>query len=199
LNQKQTENEIKVFLASSSELDLERAHIGDLFNDINSILADTNVRLRLLKWENFNPAFTGERKQGEYDQQVKKADVFIALFRSLAGKYTLEETDVAKAAHTENRRPEELYCFIQDYQEKREFDVDELKAQLGADYLIDSFTSINDLKLKLINIFSPRLNSLGVNVTETGKFIQIVSVNFLRKHGWDKSIILTNTKEHENR
>jgi len=183
LNQTQTENEIKVFLASSSELELERAHIGDLFNDINSILTNTNVRLRLLKWENFNPAFTGERKQGEYDQQVKKADIFVALFRSLAGKYTLEEADVAKTAHAQNRKPEELYCFIQDYQEERKFNVDELKAQLGADYLIDSFLSINDLKLKLIKILLPRLDALGVNVTETGKFIQIVSVNILRKHG----------------
>jgi len=181
LNQTQTESEIKVFLASSSELELERAHIGDLFNDINSILADKDVRLRLLKWENFNPAFTGERKQGEYDQQVKKADIFIALFRSLAGKYTLEEADVAKAAHAQNHRPQELYCFIQDCQEERKFNMDELKAQLGTDYLTGSFTNINDLKHKLINILSPRLNSLGVNVTGTEKFIQIVSVNFLKK------------------
>jgi len=182
LNQTQTESEIKVFLASSSELELERAHIGDLFNDINSILTDTDVRLRLLKWENFDHTFTGNRKQGEYDQQVKRADIFIALFRSLAGKYTMEETDVAKTAHAQNRRPEELHCFIQDYDQKREFDANELKTQLGADFIIDSFTSINDLKLKLIKILSPRLNALGVNVTETGKFIQIASVNILRKH-----------------
>jgi len=179
--QTQTYNEIKIFLASSSELDLERAHIGDLFNDINSVLANTNVRVRLLKWENFNPAFTGERKQGEYDQQVKKADVFIVLFRSLAGKYTLEEADVAKAAHTENHRPEELYCFIQDYQEKRKFDVDELKAQLGADFVTDTFASIKDLKLKLVKILSSRFGALGVSVTETEKFAQIASVNILRK------------------
>jgi len=48
MNQTQPANEIKVFLASSSELDLERAHIGDFFNDINSILTDTNVRIRYL-------------------------------------------------------------------------------------------------------------------------------------------------------
>jgi len=183
MNQTQPANEIKVFLASSSELDLERAHIGDFFNDINSLLADTNVRVRLLKWENFNSAFTGERKQSEYDQQVKKADVFIALFRSVAGKYTLEEVDVAKAAYTLDKRPEELYCFIQDCQEKRMFDVDELKAQLGADFVIDTFASIIDLKLKLIKILSPRFSALGVSVTETEKFAKIASVNILRKHG----------------
>jgi len=181
MNQTQTENEIKVFLASSSELDIERAHIGDLFNDINSLLADTPVRVRLLKWEVFDPLFKGERKQSEYDQQVRNADVFVALFRSKAGKFTLEEVDVAIAAHAQNQRPQELYCFIQDWQEKRELDMDELKTKLSADYVTDSFTDIKDLKLKLIKILIPRLCACGINVTETEKFIQIGQVNILRK------------------
>jgi hypothetical protein len=179
----QTENEIKVFLASSSELELERVHIGDFFNDINSMLADTSVRIRLLKWELFDPSFKGERKQTEYDNQVKKSDIFIALFRTKAGMYTIEETEVAQNAHTQNQRPQELYCFIQEYHGKREFDVDELKAKLGADYVMDSFTDITELKLKLIKILTPRLCACGVAVTETEKFIQIGSVNILRKNG----------------
>jgi len=181
MKQDPIENEIKVFLASSSELDLERAHIGDLFNDINSLIADTAVRVRLLKWEVFDPMFKGERKQSEYDQQVKKADIFIALFRSKAGKYTLEEVDVATAARAQNQRPRELYCFIQDWQEKREFDVEELKTNLSANYITDSFVDTKDLKHKLIKILSPCLCASGVSVTETDKFIQIGSVNILRK------------------
>jgi len=181
MKQNQTETEIKVFLASSSELDLERAHIGDLCNDINSLLADTVVRMRLLKWEVFDPLFKGERKQSEYDQQVKKADIFIALFRSKAGKFTLEEVDVAIASHTQNQRPQELYCFIQDYREKREFDLDELKAKLSADYIMDSFADIKDLKLKLIKLLIPHLCACGITVTETDKFIQIGQVTILRK------------------
>jgi len=177
MKQNPIENEIKVFLASSSELDLERAYIGDLFNDINFLLADTIVRVRLLKWEVFDPLFKGERKQSEYDQQVKTADIFIALFRSKVGKYTREEIDVAIAAHTQNQRPQELYYFIQDCQEEREFNIEELRTNLSA----DSFVDIKDLKLKLIKILSPRLCACGISVTETDKFIQIGSVNILRK------------------
>jgi hypothetical protein len=179
----QTENEIKVFLASSSELELERAYISDFFNDINSLITDTNVRMRLLKWEVFDPSFTGERKQTEYDHQVKKAGIFIALFRSKAGKYTMEETEVAKNAHMQNQMPQELYCFIQDRQEKREFNVDELKSELGADYTLDSFADIMDLKFKVMKILQPRLCACDINVTETDKFIQICSHNILRKSG----------------
>jgi hypothetical protein len=177
----QTENEIKVFLASSSELELERVHIGDFFNDINSILSDTSVRVRLLKWELFDPSFKGERKQSEYDQQVIKSDIFIALFRTKAGKYTLEEAEVAQNAHTQNQKPLELYCLIQDSIKKREFDVDELKSKLGTDYVFDSFTNTEDLKFKIIKILWPRLLACGVAITETDKFIQICSVNILRK------------------
>ena len=128
MNHPQPETEINIFLASSSELELERTYIGDFINDINSTFADTAVRVRLLKWELFDPSFKGERKQNEYDRQIKKADVFIALFRTKAGKYTMEEIEVAKNEYTQNKRPQELYCFIQDRQEKHEFDVDELKA-----------------------------------------------------------------------
>jgi hypothetical protein len=176
----QNENEIKVFLASSSELELERLHVGDLFNDINSILTGTNVRVRLLKWENFNPSFTGERKQSEYDEQVKNADVFVALFRSTTGKFTLEEAETAMAAHAHDKRPEELYCFIQNY-EKRDSDFDKKIAEISEACVMDSFSGINDLKLKLLKILTPRLNAYGVTVSETDKFIQIDSVNIFRK------------------
>ena len=177
----QAVSEIKVFLASSSELELERAHVGDLFNDINSLLVDTEVRVRLLKWEIFDPAFRGERKQSEYDQQVKKADVFIALFRSKAGMFTMEEVDTAKLAHEQNQKPEKLYCLIQDYQKKREFDLGKLKAELGRDFSFDSFADIIELKLKLIKLIEPYLSKYGVNITETDKFIKISSENIPRK------------------
>jgi len=178
----QTNNEIKIFLASSKELEFERVHVGDLFNDINSILADTdnNVRVRLLKWETFNPSFTGERKQSEYDEQVKNSDIFVVLFRSTAGKFTMEEAETAVMSHSHNKKPEELYCFIQDC-EKRDFDVKEIKEKLGAICLMDSFSDINNLKLKLIKILTPHFNTLGVSVSETDKFLQISSVNILRK------------------
>jgi len=178
----QSDKEIKIFLASSEELKLERTHIGDLINDVNSILlsTETNIRVRLLKWENFNPSFTGERKQSEYDNQVKNSDVFVVLFRSKAGKFTLEEVETAIKAHTDNKKPEELYCFFQDC-EKRDFDIKEINEKMGSIFFFDNFSDINELKLKIIKILIPRLNALGVTVSETDKFIQICSVNILRK------------------
>jgi len=173
--------EIKVFLASSSELELERVHIGDFFNDINSILMDTNIRIRLLKWEVFDPSFKGERKQTEYDHQVKKSDIFIALFRTLKGKYTIEEINVAKIAHKEIQKPKELYCFIQDWLEERKFSIEELKNELGEYFNIVNIKNINDLKYKIIKILTPFLNENNIPIIETENFIKINSINILKK------------------
>ena len=178
-----TQTEIKVFLASSSELELERIYIGDFFTDINSNITETSVRVRLLKWEVFDPSFKGTRKQSEYDQQIQKSDIFIALFRTKAGKYTMEETEVAKAAHSENKKPHELYCLMQDWQEEREFDADAIKAELGADFTTDTFADIEDLKRKIIKILMPHLCAHGVTITETDMFIQINAINIIRKQG----------------
>jgi len=131
----------------------------------------------------FDPAYKGERKQTEYDHQVKKSDIFIVLFRTKAGKYTIEEAEVAKNEYTLNKKPQELYYFFQDWQEKREFEVDELKSILGADFIFDSFVDVVELKLKILKILTPHLCANGVSVTETDKFVQVGGVNVLRKSG----------------
>jgi hypothetical protein len=178
---KQTEGEIKVFLASSSELDIERAHVGDLFNDINSVLMDTNVRVRLLKWESFDPGFKGNRKQSEYDEQVKKADIFIALFRTVFGKFTEEETKIAAISHEQEKKPGELYCFIQDNIQERQFTPEKIKESLGGSYIMDSFSDINNLKSKILRILLPHFRASGVEFAETEKFFRIGANKILRK------------------
>jgi hypothetical protein len=177
----QIKKEVKIFLASSSELELERIHTGDLFNDINSALADTDVRIRLLKWESFNPSFRGNRKQSEYDEQVKKADVFVVMFFMKTGKLTMEEVETAIAAHAQSGNPKELHCFIKDCQKKCEFDIGKLKADLGSDFVIDAFSDTRDFKLKLVKILMPFLNAFDITVTETDKFVQVNNINLLRK------------------
>jgi len=60
------------------------------------------------------------------------------------------------------------------------FDMGELKAQLGANFVMDTFANIKYLKLRLIKILSPRLSALGISVTET-KNLHESLVNILRK------------------
>ena len=174
--------EIKVFLASSRELELERVYTGDLINDINTVLAniDADVRIKLLKWESFNPSFTGKRKQGEYDEQVKKADIFIVLFCSIAGDYTLEEVETAIIAQKQYGKPKELVCYIKNYQGERK-EVNDQKEKLSSVFKIDIYSDIESYKLKTLQIFIPYLKNSGVNIAETDKFISIDNKNIFRK------------------
>ena len=172
--------EIKVFLASSSELALERVYVGDFFTELNSIIVQTPVRIRLLKWEVFESKYTGERKQNEYDEQVKVSNIFISLFHTRAGKYTMEEVEVAKETHNKLKRPKELYNFFKESTAKREFNLDELTASLKPVFVVDTYKDINDLKCKIINILAPHLIDLGVKVKNNNKFISLNDTNVLR-------------------
>jgi hypothetical protein len=97
---------IKVFLASSEELKEDRVHFGDLVRQLNDIFGKRGIEIKLLKWEDFNAAYTGMRKQDEYNEQIYGSDIFIALFHHKAGKFTLEEVNCAiehfKKAHLPN-------------------------------------------------------------------------------------------------
>jgi hypothetical protein len=95
----------------------------------------------------------------------------------------MEEVDTAIVARTENNRPEELYCFIQDWQEEREFDIDGLKMKLSTDFVMDSFAGISDLKLKIMKILIPRLCACDILLVENDNFFKIGSINILRKPG----------------
>ena len=172
--------EIKVFLASSAELELERVYVGDFFTELNSILVQTPVRIRLLKWEVFESKFTGERKQNEYDEQVKRSDIFISLFHTRAGKFTMEEVEVAKTSYSEFKKPNELYNFFKETSEPREFNIEELTTTLKPDFVISTYKDINDLKCKIIEILTPYLNRLGEKVEKSDKFITLNGQNVLR-------------------
>jgi len=174
-------SEIKIFLASSAELELERVYVGDFFTELNSIMVQTPVRIRLLKWEVFESKFTGERKQNEYDEQVKVSDIFISLFHTRAGKFTMEEVEVAKETYQEFKKPKELYNFFKESSAQREFKLEELTASLKPYFVIDTYKEINDLKCKIMKILTPHLTGLGVKVENTDKFMTINGNNVLRK------------------
>ena len=93
---------ISIFLASSEELYNDRIAFGDFIRSLNDIYQRRNISIRLMKWEDFdssvNTSTQGNkthRKQDEYNQKIGKADIFLALFQTKAGKFTVEEFNYA--------------------------------------------------------------------------------------------------------
>ena len=86
---------IKIFLASSEELANDRNAFGNLVRRLDDIYEKRRIRIKLEPWEDFDAAYNNRRKQDEYNDKVRASDMFLALFHKKAGRFTIEEFDVA--------------------------------------------------------------------------------------------------------
>ena len=94
--------EIRIFLASSYELEPDRIRFGDLIRGLNDEYESQGIHLRLIKWEDLPGFYTRRGQQAEYDDYVAQSHIFVALFWNYIGKYTQHELEVAhekKVAH----------------------------------------------------------------------------------------------------
>ena len=79
---------IQLFLASSSELEEDRAQFEIFINRENKNLHDEQIFIKLELWEDFIDAMSKTKLQDEYNKVIKGCDIFVSLFFSKVGKYT---------------------------------------------------------------------------------------------------------------
>ena len=102
-------NTISVFLASSEELKQDRIAFGDFIRRLSDIFEKRGLCIKLKKWEDFDAAYNGCRKQDEYNAYVRDSNIFMALFYIRAENYTVEEFNVALEEYKRTGvKPEEL-------------------------------------------------------------------------------------------
>jgi hypothetical protein len=86
---------IKVFLASSSELNEERGQFEIAINRKNNEWVKKEVFLELIIWENAIDHIVPDGLQEEYNKLVKECDIFVMFFSTKVGKFTNEEFENA--------------------------------------------------------------------------------------------------------
>ena len=102
---------IKIFLASSEELEDDRNAFGNLVRKLNKTYEKRGIHLELFEWEDYDAAYNDRRKQDEYNDEVRASDMFLAVFHRVAGKYTIEEFDVATEEFRKKGLPKSyVYC-----------------------------------------------------------------------------------------
>ena len=74
---------IKIFLASSEELDYDRMAFGNLVRRLDDMYEKRGIRIKLFEWEDYDSAYKDKRKQDEYNEYVKQSDIFLALFHKM--------------------------------------------------------------------------------------------------------------------
>ena len=104
---------IKIFLASSSELKDEREKFELFIHRENKQLYKQGVFLELVIWEDFIDAMSKTRLQDEYNKAVRNSDIFVSLFFTKVGKYTQEEFEIAFGQFKKTGKPL-VYTYFKD-------------------------------------------------------------------------------------
>lgn len=122
---------IKIFLASSEELDYDRNVFGNLVRRLDDLYEKRGIRIKLFEWEDYDAAYNDRRKQDEYNDKVRESDLFFVLFYKKAGKFSIEEFDVASEEYKEHASPK-IFIFCKDLQpgEEQSTELAEFKKRL---------------------------------------------------------------------
>ncbi len=87
----------KIFLASSEELKEDRRAFELMLARLNRDWRQRDVNFDLVVWENFIDAMSKEGLQKEYNKAIEECDIFVMMFFTKVGRYTLEEFETAFA------------------------------------------------------------------------------------------------------
>lgn len=145
---------INVFLASSAELREDREGFKLFLYDKTISWVKKEIFFKIVMWEEFIDAMSQTRLQDEYDNAIKECDIFIMLFFTKVGKYTLEEFETAFKQFKETNKPF-VYTYFKDapistgsitHEIISLLDFQKKLSELG--HFITWYKSIEDLKYK---------------------------------------------------
>jgi hypothetical protein len=119
---------IRIFLASSAELDQDKKDLESFISAKNKDFYEKRIFLELTTWKDFISSVREGRTQDEYNRYINSSDISVFLFHTKLGRYTKEEFDHAHQAFlsckrtaktpriytffkTEDREPEEIENF----------------------------------------------------------------------------------------
>ena len=145
-------NTIRIFIASSSELEQDRKDFREFLAVENDRLHKKEVYLELVQWENFLDTVSQTSLQDEYNKELVKSAIVVCLFFSKAGKYTQEEFDTALRHFKETGSPL-IYTYfrtgapIPDPADQQAADLMAFKKRLAdIGHFYTSYNNIDDLK-----------------------------------------------------
>lgn len=145
---------IKIFIASSIvEFANERMMIENFIRNVSDRFEEKyDIKIQPLLCENFDDAYSATRKQEEYNEKIRSSELCFFIFFTKAGKYTLEEFEVARKRFEETGKPK-IYTYfkiIKDNSVEKSLTdfMDELDKTFGHFY--GTFEHIDTIKLRIL-------------------------------------------------
>lgn len=145
---------IRIFLASSViELEQDRRSLGDFVSNLDEMIRDRGIDLRMIQCEHMSNAMHPERKENDYLEKVERCDYFYVLFGVRMGLYTREEFEAAWKRMKATGAPR-IYTYhkvpaegVSDEASAREF-LDYLEKDLK--HFCSSYVHLDSVKLNIL-------------------------------------------------
>lgn len=171
--------EIRLFLASSDNLKEERNEVEKFISRLNDDLIQKSTYIKLVIWEKLSGKFSNQQKQEDFNDEVRKSDIFICLIHDKIGPFSKEEYDAAYDGFKNKSKPELVYIYFSDKEIKpskitEDFQsVLDLKKEISQNHqFYRTYSSVEgllysidrDLKadLESLSVFSPKLKMLEI-------------------------------------
>ncbi len=152
-------NRTQIFIASSAELSAERDLCSLLIFDLSGSNRDRDCPpLFPIRWEEMDAAVRYHRhKNTDYEREVKKSELFIGLFWTKCGQYTLDELTIALEGKKAGLLPHEVAIFIKVSSEQQTEAVRAQLTELTGDMCFYYFSHEDELKEQLLRVLIAHL------------------------------------------
>lgn len=176
---------IRIFLASSAELDDDKEHFELLISQKNKDWHQKRLFIELVTWKDFISAMSEGRTQDEYNKYIHSSDIVVFLFHTKLGRYTKEEFDNAHWAFmncNDKIKKPRIYTYFKSNAEESK-DIADFRLHIdGLGHFYDTYTSLEDLFIKF-NRQLDKLENEGKiikpEVIDKAKFVKYAVYFFL--------------------
>ena len=118
---------IKIFIASSNELEKERLLMASLANDLSTKLEKVGIQVIAVEWENLDASMGAPHKQEEYNEKLRECDMCMVLYWTKFGMYTKTELDTAYNEKIAGKNPQKLWVYFKEIDDPSKQPSEELK------------------------------------------------------------------------
>jgi len=118
---------IKIFIASSNELEKERLLMASLANDLSTKLEKVGIQVIAVEWENLDASMGAPHKQEEYNEKLRECDMCMVLYWTKFGMYTKTELDTAYNEKIAGKNPQKLWVYFKENDDPSKQSTEELK------------------------------------------------------------------------
>ena len=116
------EKTINVFLASPGELKNERKSFRSFVSEIDETFQRMGRPLKTRMWEGLDASYKDHPEQDEYDKLIRASHMFLALFHTVGGEFTIHEFDVALKEFKKNKQTPKIYVYKKTLQKGEKID-----------------------------------------------------------------------------